>query len=97
MAKYVSLLNWTEQGIKNFQDTVDRGDAAQQLAAKMGGKIEQIYWTLGVYDLVAISEFPDDESGTAFLLALGKIGNVRSTTLRAFDEDGMRGIIAKTQ
>jgi uncharacterized protein with GYD domain len=94
MAKYISLLNWTEQGVKGYKETVDRADAAKKVAADMGGSLD-VLWTLGAYDVVAISEFPDDETATAFLLKVGSLGNVRSTTLRAFDADEIERIIAK--
>ncbi len=61
----------------------------------LGGKMTQNYWTLGPYDLVVISEFPDDETGTAAALAISSQGRVRTTTLRAFDSDEMQGIISK--
>lgn len=95
MAKYVSLLSWTEKGVKEYRETVDRADGAKKVAADMGGSLE-IYWTLGSYDVVAISEFPDDETATAFLLKVGSLGNVRSTTMRAFDSNEVERIIAKT-
>jgi len=95
MPTYISLINWTEKGIGAFKDTVDRSAASQQLAAKFGGTFE-IYWTIGPYDIVAISEFPDDDSATAFALMLGSQGNVRTSTLRAYRADEMRSIIAKT-
>lgn len=95
MPKYVSLINWTEKGATSFKDTVDRADAANQLAAAFGGALKEIYWTLGPYDIVAVSEAPDDESATAFALALASQGNLRTTTMRAFGADEMRGIIAK--
>jgi len=94
MAKYVSLLNWTDEGAKSAGDTVDRAEAAQKLAASMGGSL-QVYWTMGQYDVVAISEFSDDETAVAFLAKVSSLGNVRSQTMRAFDGDEMRGIIAK--
>jgi uncharacterized protein with GYD domain len=96
MATYVSLINWTDQGIKAYRDTVARAEASNALAAKFGGRIVSIWWTLGPYDLVAVSEFPDDESGEAFGLALGAAGNVRTTTMRAFGADAMSAIIART-
>ena len=95
MPTYVSLINWTEKGAADFRDTADRAEAAQALAASFGGTMKEIYWTIGPYDIVAISEAPDDESTTAFALALGSQGNVRTTTLRAFSGDEMRGVIAK--
>ena len=95
MPAYVSLINWTEIGAAEFRDTVDRAEAGKALATSFGGSLIQIYWTIGPYDIVAISEAPDDESATAFALALGSQGNVRTTTLRAFSGDEMRGVIAK--
>ena len=95
MPTYVSLINWTEKGAAAFKDTVDRAEAGKQLAGAFGGSLKEIYWTLGPYDIVAISEAPDDESATAFALTLGSQGNVRTTTMRAFDSGEMRGIIAK--
>jgi len=96
MPTYVSLINWTDKGIAGFKDTVERAEAGKQLAGKFGGSLKEIYWTIGSYDIVAVSEAPDDESATAFALALSSQGNVRTTTMRAFDADEMRGIVAKT-
>ncbi len=66
MATYVLLLNWTEQGIRNAKETLARADAAAGLVEKLGGKMKEVYWTLGPYDVVAIVEAPDDETATAF-------------------------------
>jgi len=96
MATYVSLINWTDQGVRTFKETVDRAQAAQQLAGRFGVNLKEIYWTIGPYDIVAVSEASDDESATAFALALASQGNVRTTTLRGFSADEMRSIIAKT-
>ena len=96
MPIYISLINYTDQGIKTVKDTLGRAEAAQQLASGMGGSLKEVYWTLGSYDLVAVSEAPDDETATAFALALGSQGNIRTTTLRAFDAEDMAGILAKT-
>jgi uncharacterized protein with GYD domain len=96
MATYVSLLNWTDQGIKGYRETTARAEAGKALAAKFGGRIVSIWWTIGPCDLVAVSEFPNDESATAFALALGAAGNIRTTTMRAFGADEMTAIIART-
>jgi uncharacterized protein with GYD domain len=92
---FVSLLNWTDKGVANFKDTIRRSDEAKRAASGMGGTIREILWTVGPYDLVVIADFPDDASATAFLLALGSAGNVRSTTLRGYSADEMSQIIAK--
>jgi uncharacterized protein with GYD domain len=95
MPSYISLINWTEQGAKAFKDTTKRADAAKATAQRLGGNLRNIYWTIGEYDIVAIAEFPDDETATAFMLALGSEGNVRTETLRAYDPSEIAGIIAK--
>lgn len=95
MPTYVSLINWTEQGIQGVKDTVERASAARGAAESMGGSVKEILWTVGPYDLVVISDFPDDETGTAYLLALGAQGNIRTTTLRAFNEQEMAGVIGR--
>ena len=96
MPTYVTLFNWTDQGIRNVRDTVDRVDRASEMAEqKYGVRLGQIYWTVGSYDLVSTFEAPDDESISAFLLELGSVGNVRSTTLRAYDREEMSGIIER--
>ena len=85
-------MNWTDQGIKNVKGTVERTGDVAKLAEKHGGRLVQSYWTVGPYDLVAIGEAPDDESATAFALELGSVGNVRTTTMRAYDREEMSGI-----
>jgi uncharacterized protein with GYD domain len=95
MPTYISLINWTEKGAAEFKDTVDRAEAGKALAGKFGGALKEIYWTLGPFDIVAVSDAPDDESATAFALTLAAQGNVRTTTMRAFSGDEMRSIIAK--
>lgn len=95
MPTYVTLLNWTDQGIRNYKDTAKRVEAFDSAAHKLGAKLLSIYWTVGPYDLMAVVEAPDDETATAALLQLGGVGNVRSTTLRAFGREEMERIIAK--
>jgi uncharacterized protein with GYD domain len=95
MPTYVALVDWTDQGIKNVKETVKRAGAAGDLAQKHGGSFERLYWTVGPYDIVAMLEAPDDESATAFALELGSSGNVRTTTLRAYDSEEMSGILER--
>jgi uncharacterized protein with GYD domain len=95
MPRYVTLINWTEEGIAGFKDTVDRYEAAQQQFEALGVQFVDVYWTLGEHDIVSVIEAPDDESVTAALLSLGSAGNVRTKTMRAFSRDEMRGVIDK--
>lgn len=92
MAKFVSLINWTDQGAKTASESVQRAEAAQKVAADMGGSIE-ILWTMGAYDLVAISEFADDETAVMFMAKLSSLGNVRTQTMRAFEASELQRIM----
>ena len=96
MATFVSLVNWTDQGIKSFRDSGKRADAFAEAAQQMGGSVKAIYWTLGEYDIVAITDAPDAETATAVLLQVGSLGNVRTTTLEAFDREAFDRIVAKS-
>ncbi len=93
MPAYIALYKFTDQGIHSVKDTVKRAQAAKEAASAVGGRVIGIWWTLGRYDLVAIGEFPDDETGTRFLLAQGMQGNVRTETMRAFSEEEMEHVV----
>ena len=93
MPTYVSLFNWTDQGIRNVRDTVQRAERSQDLQDKHGVRLEQIYWTLGPYDIVSIAAAANEESISAFLLELASAGNLRTITLRAYDRDEMSRIL----
>jgi uncharacterized protein with GYD domain len=45
--------------------------------------------------MVSILDAPDVETVTALGLSVGKLGNVRTETLRAFDKAGMETILKK--
>jgi uncharacterized protein with GYD domain len=97
MATYVSLVNFTQQGVQNFKDTAERAEKFKTAAQKSGVTVKQIYWTLGIYDIVLVMEAPDDETIAAVMLNLAALGNVSPHTLRAFDAAELAGIIAKTK
>jgi uncharacterized protein with GYD domain len=95
MPTYVVLVNWTEQGLKNVKQTLQRTDSGGEIAQKHGVKLEQAYWTVGAYDMLTIFEAPDEEALSAHLLEIGSLGNVRTTTLRAYDEQEMSAILQR--
>jgi uncharacterized protein with GYD domain len=95
MARYAVLFNWTDQGIRNVRDTVDRGQQATDAFRSLGVTIETLYWTQGEFDLVGFVEAEDDKAVAAAMLRLGGVGNVRTRTLRAFDQAEMKQILQK--
>jgi len=94
MALYISLVNWTDAGIRSVKDSPARLDGARQLARKYGCEMKDFFMTIGSFDMVAMIEGPDDESVARFALALGATGSIRTTTLKAFSEDSYRAIVA---
>ncbi len=95
MPAYVALINWTNQGIRNVRDTLQRADRADQLGQKYGVRMEHLYWTVGPYDLVGILEATDEESVSAFALELGASGSVRTNLLRAYEREEMSRIVER--
>lgn len=95
MAIFISLVNFTPQGIRDFKDSPDRAAKFSSMAEKAGAKVKEVYWTIGSYDVVVVMEAPDDETAAAVMLGLGSLGNVRTQTLRAFDSSEIREIILK--
>ena len=95
MSTYIVLANYTEQGIRSIKDTTKRADAFKEMAKSSGVTVKDLYWTLGHFDIVATVEAADDMMVTALGLTLGKSGNVRTQTLRAFSPAEMASILSK--
>ena len=95
MATFITTVKFTQQGIKGIGETTKRAVIFKAEAKKLGAKVKEIYWTLGDHDGLLILEAPDDETATAAILHLGAMGNVHTTTCRAFTAAEMDKIIAK--
>jgi uncharacterized protein with GYD domain len=93
MGKYVLLIKWTDQGLRNVRDTIKRADSFKMYLEKKGGKMTDALYTFGKFDIVITAELPSDEVAMAVSLSTGALGNVRITTLKAFDLDETKKII----
>ncbi len=94
MPTYVSLINYTDQGVRNIKDSPKRLDAAKKLIKDMGGELKAVYLTMGAYDLVTVAEAPNDETVAKFVLTLAAAGNVRTVTMKAFPETEYRKLVS---
>jgi uncharacterized protein with GYD domain len=94
MPTYITLLRWTDQGIRNVKEAPQRLDAARKAFEDAGGSLTAYYMVLGDYDGVSIGDLPDDEAYARVILAVGAGGNVRTTTLKAFSEQDYRRIVS---
>lgn len=95
MPTFITLCNFTEQGIRAVTQTTERAKAFEAMAAKLGVRLKEMYWTMGRYDVVVVVEAPDDETMSALMLGLGALGNVRTETLRAYSATDMARIFKK--
>ena len=93
MPSYLSLINWTEQGIQSVKDSPERLDAAKAAIEAAGGRLIFFYMTMGEYDIATLIEAPDDQTASRVLLSLGAEGSIRTKTMRAFTEDEYRSIV----
>jgi uncharacterized protein with GYD domain len=94
MATYISLLKYTQKGAETIKQVPARIEAGRKAAKAVGADIKQIYLVMGRYDVVIVSEAPDDETAAKLALATGMQGNVQSETLRAFNEAEFKKILA---
>ena len=94
MAINVSLVNFTDQGIRNIKDSPQRARAFKELCKQQGVQVREILWTTGPYDMVAITEGPE-EALSAVLLSVAKLGNVRTQSMRAMDQESFQRVLEK--
>ena len=95
MVTYVIQVKFSQQGIKDIAHTTKRAAIFKDEAKKLGVKVKDIYWTLGDHDGLLILEAPDDKTATAAVLHLGAMGNVHTSTCRAYTAAEMDEIVAK--
>ena len=94
MPNYIMLVNLTDQGVRGVKDIPKRQAASREMVKKLGIERKHVFMTFGPYDFVHILEAPDDQAMAKYVLALGALGNVRTTVLKAFDETEHNGFIA---
>ncbi len=94
MTTFIMFGSWTDQGISAIAESPRRLDAAKGMLSEMGGRMLHYFMTMGEFDMVAIYEAPDDAVAARFALMLGRMGNVRTKTVKAYPEEAARQIIA---
>jgi len=94
MPTYVTLVKYTDQGIRNIKESPARLEAAKKVAKSAGAEIKSFYLALGSYDIVLTVDAPDDQTAARLVLSMGSLGNVRTDTLRVFDETEFRKLIS---
>ena len=93
MPTYVMLANWTDQGVRTINENPGRVDAARKTLEDMGGRFLSVYMTMGVHDMIITYDAPDDAVAARFTLMINKLGNARTSSLKAFPEEAYRQIV----
>lgn len=94
MPTYVTLMRFTDQGIRNIKEGPARLEAAKKLFQSAGAEIKSYYLALGNYDAIAVIEGPNDDVAARLALAIGAQGNVRTDTMRVFTEPEYRKLVS---
>ena len=94
MAINIVLVNFTEQGIRNIKDSPQRANGFRELCKKNNIRVRDIFWTSGRYDMLAVME-GDDEAMSAVTLTMGKLGNIRTETLRGMDAETFERVLQR--
>lgn len=94
MPLYVTLITWTDQGVRTVRNTVKRADAVVAAAKKQRCEVRQLLWTMGAYDALAIFDAPTDQAMSTLALSIASQGNVRTLTMRAYEKAEMAKIVA---
>jgi len=94
MPTFISLVEYTAEGVQHMDESPDRLDDAREVVESMGGELLEFYLTMGQYDAVVVMELPDAKTATQAGITIAGAGAVRTETLRAFPEDDYRELIA---
>ena len=95
MAYCISCLSITEQAVKTIEDRPARISAGRQAFEAKDGELIEYYLTMGAQDAVIVFEAPDDETVASIALATAGLGNLRTTSMRAFTEAEIPGVLGK--
>jgi uncharacterized protein with GYD domain len=93
MPTYISLIQYTQQGLAAIKESPKRLDEARKAFEQAGAKLKEFYLVMGEHDIVIIADAPDDATVTRVTLMLASKGNVRTRTSRAFNEAEYRKLV----
>ena len=97
MVRYLSLISFTDQGIRDVAKSLERANTFRSAVESSGGSVLSQYWALGDVDGCVVFECPDDKTAASLLLGLGQADNIRTKTMRIFDATEFKSIAASTR
>jgi len=95
MIRYIVLVKFTEQGLKNLKKSTTRAAAFREAASKAGVEVEAQYWTVGPYDGFVVLRSEQEGNILRAIAALAIEGNVRTHSLRTLDAKEFESVAGK--
>jgi len=80
MARFISLLRFTDRGVRTTATSTQRAHAFTRAATKSGVTVEGQYWSTGTFDGVLILSAKEPVTVLQALARLEAAGNVRAVT-----------------
>lgn len=97
MPMFVSLVKFTPHGLSTMKDKgIERADLVKKNVQSLGGKLHQAYYCLGEYDVVAIWEFPDNQTAMKAAVRNASMGHIQITTMPAVARDEWKKMLQDT-
>ena len=93
MPAFITLANFTDQGARTIQESPERFEAFKSLAEAAGITVKSVHWTTGAYDLVLVTEGPE-EAVMSLTIQTAALGNIRTQTLRGYSAAEMRTLVS---
>ncbi|GHO87233.1 GYD domain-containing protein [Dictyobacter formicarum] len=87
MPTYISLMNLSEQGVKEAKCAPERLRTFEAALEEAGGKLLGFYLVMGQYDYIVVIEAPDDQTAAHLILKTLAHGSLRIQTMRAFPRE----------
>jgi uncharacterized protein with GYD domain len=91
MARYLTLIRFTDQGVRNLRKSTARALAFRKAAGKSGVTVETQFWTTGSYDGVLVLSGEENKI-LRCIAQLATLGNVRTESLPALDSTEFKEI-----
>lgn len=100
MPSYLVQVSYTPSALSAMlQHPENRAEAIRKPVERLGGKVGSFWYSFGDYDVVGITEMPNNVCAAAFALAIGAGGackDVKTTPLLSIEKavEAMKGAAA---
>jgi uncharacterized protein with GYD domain len=95
MPIYITICKNTQRGAETIKEAPQRLAAGAQAIRKGGGRIIGAYATLGRYDYIFITEFPDHKASWPVLIQTATLGMTSAETMEAIPIEEFVQIVAR--